>query len=191
MVSKRSKWDTNQVWVLTYARECAGSRSTVLVFFSISFPDIFLSQKNSPFSSLVLLCFFVSLQNRKEVLLAVKGLTLAWLHPQNHVPIVTQPINRIRVWGIGLDNDRYVWDAHEDTPTPPCVAYFLLIFSCLSPLLSNMLCVVFTGTLATLPGMLPLISTSATCSGVPCQPELWHTCCWRGLGASPSLGPPP
>jgi len=40
------------------------------------------------------------------VLLAVRGLTFLWLHPQSNVPITAQPINRIRVWGIGLDNDK-------------------------------------------------------------------------------------
>jgi hypothetical protein len=42
----------------------------------------------------------------EEVLLQVKGMELQLLKPGSSVPMATQLINRIRVWGIGLENER-------------------------------------------------------------------------------------
>ena len=42
----------------------------------------------------------------EAVFLQVKGLELRWINPETSATRIVQPINRIRVWGIGLDNDR-------------------------------------------------------------------------------------
>lgn len=44
----------------------------------------------------------------EAVFLQVKGLDFFWLHPQTLSQLRVQPINRIRVWGIGLENERWV-----------------------------------------------------------------------------------
>ncbi len=36
----------------------------------------------------------------------MKGMNFHWLDPSTQAPITTQLINRIRVWGIGLENER-------------------------------------------------------------------------------------
>ena len=63
-------------------------------------PPLSLSLPLSP--SLSLLTF---LQGR-VVFLQVQGMDLKWLDPETGNPISVQPINKIRVWGIGLENDR-------------------------------------------------------------------------------------
>lgn len=42
----------------------------------------------------------------EEMLLQVKGMHFHWLDIAARAPITTQLINRIRVWGIGLENER-------------------------------------------------------------------------------------
>ena len=41
-----------------------------------------------------------------KVYLQVHNAALRWLDPDTSSPTLTQPINKIRVWGIGLDNER-------------------------------------------------------------------------------------
>ena len=38
--------------------------------------------------------------------LQVHNADLRWLDPETSTPTTTQPINKIRVWGIGLENER-------------------------------------------------------------------------------------
>ena len=40
------------------------------------------------------------------VYLQIQGMVIHWLDPETSNVIVSQPINRIRVWGIGQENDR-------------------------------------------------------------------------------------
>ncbi len=47
----------------------------------------------------------LSLQETK-LFLQVHGATLRWLDPETSSPTLIQPINKIRVWGIGIDNER-------------------------------------------------------------------------------------
>jgi amyloid beta (A4) precursor protein-binding family B protein 2 (Fe65-like) len=42
----------------------------------------------------------------KAIFLTIRGMELQWVEPESSCPATIQPINRIRVWGIGIDNDR-------------------------------------------------------------------------------------
>ena len=42
----------------------------------------------------------------KTVFLQIHNANLRWLDPETSTPTLTQPINKIRVWGIGLENDK-------------------------------------------------------------------------------------
>ena len=42
----------------------------------------------------------------QPVFLVIRGMELQWMESEGTSPTTIQPINRIRVWGIGLENDR-------------------------------------------------------------------------------------
>jgi amyloid beta (A4) precursor protein-binding family B protein 2 (Fe65-like) len=42
----------------------------------------------------------------QPIFLVIRGMELQWVEPEASSPTTIQPINRIRVWGIGLENDR-------------------------------------------------------------------------------------
>jgi len=48
----------------------------------------------------------LSLVQSRAVFLQIQGMDFKWLEPETSAPISVQPINRIRVWGIGLENER-------------------------------------------------------------------------------------
>ena len=49
--------------------------------------------------------------------LQVHNTDLCWLDPETSTPTTTQPINKIRVWGIGLENERDFGYVARDTDT--------------------------------------------------------------------------
>ncbi len=49
--------------------------------------------------------------------LQVHNASLRWLDPETSSPTLTQPINKIRVWGIGLDNERHFGYVARDIVT--------------------------------------------------------------------------
>ncbi len=53
----------------------------------------------------VCVCVCVCVQG-KVVFLQIQGMELRWLNPETSNPHAVQPINKIRVWGIGLENER-------------------------------------------------------------------------------------
>ena len=57
----------------------------------------------------VLLCCKFDLQG-KEVFLQIHGMELRLLDPESSTVLSVQVINKIRVWGIGSENERYAID---------------------------------------------------------------------------------
>ena len=57
-------------------------------------------------SGAMYLCTFST--QGKAIFLTIRGMELQWVEPESSCPATIQPINRIRVWGIGIDNDRCV-----------------------------------------------------------------------------------
>ena len=42
----------------------------------------------------------------KVVTIQIEDMQMKWISPESTTPLCVQPIGKIRVWGIGLENER-------------------------------------------------------------------------------------